>query len=73
MGIVKHTAYNTVKDLEIYYAIEILKGNIKIEHNKSDDKIIGGYYEMGISDNFINSTNWNRNGNKRLFKCKGDR
>ncbi len=33
-----------LKDLEIYYAIEILKGNIKVEHNKEDDKWFGEYY-----------------------------
>ena len=33
-----------LKDLEIYYAIEILKGNIKIEHNKEDDKWLKDYY-----------------------------
>ena len=33
-----------LKDLEIYYAIEILKGNIKIEHNKEDDKWLSECY-----------------------------
>ena len=52
-----------LKDLEIYYAIEILKGNIKIEYNKEDNKILGEYYEGYIR-------NINRNDNKRLYKRK---
>lgn len=34
-----------LKDLEIYYAIEILKGNIKIEYNREDNKILREYYK----------------------------
>jgi len=34
---------NILKDLEIYYAIEILKGNIKIEYNKEDYELLGIY------------------------------
>lgn len=36
---------NILKDLEIYRAIEILKGNIKIEYNKEDNKILSEYDE----------------------------
>lgn len=32
-----------LKDLEIYYAVEILKGNIKIEYNKEDYELLGIY------------------------------
>ena len=36
---------NILSDLEIYYAILILKGNIKIKYNKEDDEILSDYYE----------------------------
>ena len=35
---------NIINDLVIYKSIEILKGNIKIEYNKEDDKWLKEFY-----------------------------
>lgn len=58
--------------LQIYItnrAIEILKGNITI--TKQEDGILGGIYEMGISDNCIRYINSDRDGDRRYIECKG--
>ncbi len=59
-----------ISDLVIYRAIEILKGNVKVKYNKEDERILGEYYEMGISNDFNNSINNDRNDVKRFYKRK---
>lgn len=43
-----------LKDFIIYRSIEILKGNIKVEYNKEDDKILKIYYKFQTQRRNIN-------------------
>ena len=45
---------DTIKDLEILEAIKILKGEIKVEHNKEDDKVLKIYYKFQTQRRNIN-------------------